>query len=131
MHHKCAARASALFGPRDCVHEASVLISMLCAPLPPCTTLSLFGPRQGMVTPTEVVLWVLVHMINPQVGFAVLAVALARGVCVSTVACLVTVVMYPCGTGHIRARVPPTCTHHTKHFIHCLTPWVQSAAPCT
>ncbi len=45
-----------------------MLSSMLCAPLPPCTTLSLFGRRQGMLTPTEVVLWVLVHMINPQVG---------------------------------------------------------------
>jgi hypothetical protein len=27
---------------------------------------------------------------------------------------------------------PRTHTHtNTKHFIHCLTPWVQLAAPCT
>jgi hypothetical protein len=30
------------------------------------------------------------------------------------------------------ARAPPTPTAPgTKHFIHCLTPWVQLAAPCT
>ncbi len=39
----------------------------------------------------------------------------------------------PTGWGYY-TRTPAFFTHkhtNTKHFIHCLTPWVQLAAPCT